>query len=76
MEGALGVLQAHLARHEWAALGRPSIADLSLCGYLFWNEEFGVDWADYPAVGTWLDRIRALPGWVHPYELMPGHPLP
>ena len=76
MKGALGVLQAHLSRHEWAALGRPSIADLSLCGYLFWNDEFGVDWADYPAVGAWLGRIRALPGWVHPYELMPGHPLP
>jgi len=76
MKGALGVLQAHLSRHEWAALGRPSIADFSLCGYLFWNDEFGVDWADYPAVGAWLGRIRALPGWVHPYELMPGHPLP
>jgi len=76
MKGALGVLQAHLSRHQWAALGRPSIADFSLCGYLFWNDEFGVDWADYPAVGAWLGRIRALPGWVHPYELMPGHPLP
>lgn len=76
MKGALGVLQAHLAQNEWVALGRPSIADLSLCGYLYWSDEFGVDWGDYPAVGAWLDRIRALPGWVHPYELMPGHPLP
>ena len=28
-----------------------------------------------PRIGAWLERIRALPGWVHPYELMPGHPL-
>ena len=23
-----------------------------------------------------LDRMKALPGWAHPYDLMPGHPLP
>jgi glutathione S-transferase len=27
-------------------------------------------------VGAWLDRIKAMPGWAHPYDLMPGHPLP
>jgi glutathione S-transferase len=47
-----------------------------MCGYLYFADEFGVDWADYPNVGAWLDCIKALPGWVHPYELMPGHPLP
>ena len=31
---------------------------------------------DYPNIGPWLDRIKALPGWKHPYDLMPGHPLP
>ena len=51
------------------------IADLSMCGYLYWPDEFGVSWTDYPRIGAWLERIRKLPGWVHPYELMPGHPL-
>ena len=23
----------------------------------------------------WLGRMKALPGWKHPYELMPGYPL-
>ena len=27
-----------------------------------------------PSADT-LDRIKALPGWKHPYELMPGYPL-
>jgi glutathione S-transferase len=22
-----------------------------------------------------MERIKALPGWKHPYELMPGYPL-
>jgi hypothetical protein len=36
----------------------------------------GVDWNAYPAVHDWLERIRSEPRWVHPYKLMPGHPLP
>src|SRR6266568_5852622 len=31
--------------------------------------------AEHPSIGAWLRRIRALPGWMHPYELMPGHPV-
>ena len=39
-------------------------------------EEFGFDITkDYPAIGAWLERMKALPGWKHPYELMPGYPL-
>lgn len=75
MKGAFSVLDAHLASRDWVVAGRPTIADLSLCGYLFWNDEFGIDWADYPHIAKWLARIQHLPGWVHPYQLMPGHPL-
>ena len=73
---ALKVLDNHLAGRDFALGGRPTIADLSMCGYLFWPDEFGVSWADYANIAPWLERIAALPGWVHPYELMPGHPLP
>ena len=73
---AIKVLDTQLTGREWVALDKPSIADLSLCGYLWFNEEFGVDWKTYPAVGAWLRRLEALPGWKHPYALMPGHPLP
>ena len=30
----------------------------------------------YPNIRDWLARIQAEPRWVHPYQLMPGHPLP
>lgn len=76
MKGALGVLNAHLESQRFAVDDNPTIADISMCGYLFWPEEFGADWTDYPNVARWLAAIAALPGWVHPYALMPGHPLP
>jgi len=75
-EGAYGVLNAHLTGRSFVVGERLTIADISLCGYLFWPEEIGVDWAAYPAIGEWLERIRTQPRWVHPYTLMPGHPLP
>ena len=72
---SLGILDGHLSKTSFCVGEKPTIADLSLCGYLYWPEEFGCSWSDYTHIGAWLDRIRALPGWVHPYELMPGHPL-
>jgi glutathione S-transferase len=76
MRTALGILDQHLADRSFALGEHPTIADLSLCGYLYFPDEFGVSWSDFPHVGRWLDRIAALPGWVHPYQLLPGHPLP
>lgn len=73
---ALKVLDAHLSGRRFALGDAPTIADLSMCGYLYWFDEFGIDPGAFPAVEAWLQRIRALPGWVHPYESMPGHPLP
>ena len=72
---ALGILEPHLSKSAFAVGDRPTIADFSMCGYLYWPDEFGVSWSDYPRIGAWLGRIQSLPGWVHPYELMPGHLL-
>jgi glutathione S-transferase len=72
----LALLERQLAGRAFVTGERASIADLSICGYLYWPDEFGVAWADYPNIEAWLARIAALPGWVHPYQLMPGHPLP
>jgi glutathione S-transferase len=72
----LALLEGRLTGRAFVTGDRPSIADLSICGYLYWPDEFGVAWVDYPNIEAWLARIAALPGWVHPYQLMPGHPLP
>ena len=35
---------------------RLTIAGLSLCGYLYWPEEIGIDWNVYPSLRDWLER--------------------
>ena len=75
-ETAWGILDAHLDGRRYVVADRLTIADLSLCGYVFWPEEIGVDWDDYPNLRDWVARLRDEPGWVHPYALMPGHPRP
>src|SRR5689334_12010293 len=75
-ETAWGVVNAHLAQRSYVVGERLTIADLSMCGYLFFDDEIGVDWSDYPNIAAWLERIRRMPHWAHPYDLLPGHPLP
>jgi glutathione S-transferase len=76
IETNLAILDRHLQGRAFTLGNKPTIADISMCGYLYFADEFGVDWDDYPAIGAWLERIKTLAGWAHPYELMPGHPLP
>ncbi|HXR57544.1 MAG TPA: glutathione S-transferase [Casimicrobiaceae bacterium] len=71
-ETAWGILDAHLADRRYVVADALTIADLSLCGYLFFDDEIGVDWNDYPHLRDWLSRIRDEPRWKHPYALMPG----
>ncbi len=73
-ETAWGILDNHLHGRQFVVGDRLTIADLSLCGYLFFDDEIGVDWNAYANIHGWLARITATPRWKHPYHLMPGHP--
>src|SRR5690349_16581803 len=74
---SLGIVDKRLEKKPFLVGDRPTIADVSMTGYLYYPaEEFGFDIArDYPAIGAWLGRMQALPGWAHPYDLMPGYPF-
>jgi len=67
---AFKVLDTHLDGCDFVATGHPTIADLSLCGYLFWPDQIGMDLSNYPNIAAWLDRIAALPGYKRPEDLM------
>ena len=36
---------------------RPTIADISMAGYVYYPEETGVDWTAYPHLSAWRERI-------------------
>jgi glutathione S-transferase len=78
IDGALAIVDKRLAGRSFLLGDRPTIADISMAGYLYYPpEEFGFDIpALYPNIGAFLERIKALPRWKHPYDLMPGHPWP
>ena len=68
---ALRVLNTHLTDKAFVLGKRPTIADFSLCGYLYYGDELPFDLQQFTHVMNWLDSIKALPGWKGPYELMP-----
>ncbi len=74
VRAALKTLEAHLAGRDWMVGDGPTLADFACCAYLYYPEPFGFAREDYPNIGQWLDRIAALPGWQHPYDMMPGNP--
>lgn len=76
IDGSLAIVNKRLSTHEFVLGKRPTIADVSLTGYLYYSpEEFGIDIPkEHPAIAQWLERMKKLPGWAHPYDLMPGHP--
>ncbi len=78
IDNNLGIVDRRLASRPFVLGVRPTIADLSLTGYLCYPaDEFGFDInAQFKNIAAWLERIKMLPGWRSPYDLMPGHPLP
>jgi glutathione S-transferase len=78
IDGNLAIVNARLGKMPFLTGGRPTIADISMVGYMFYPPgEFGFDIAaEHKNIAAWLDRMKAMPRWAHPYDLMPGHPMP
>ncbi len=74
LAAAYKVLDEHLADRDFIVGDELTNADLSCCGYLFYPEPFGFERRDWPNIDRWLRGIESLPGWKHPYDLMPGSP--
>jgi glutathione S-transferase len=76
-DAALAIVNKRLEKVPFLVGDKPTIADISMTGYLYYPaEEFGFDIVkDHPAIGSWLERMKGLPGWKHPYQLMPGYPF-
>jgi glutathione S-transferase len=58
---ALGVMERHLARHQFFAAGRYTIADIALYAYTHLAHSCDYDLARYPAIRDWLARVAEQP---------------
>lgn len=74
LKGAYDILNSHLEGRDWIVGAAMTNADLTCCGYLFYDEPFGFTRADWPHIDRWLSNIQNTQGWQHPYDLMPGSP--
>jgi glutathione S-transferase len=74
IDSAHAIVNQHLASRPYLVGDAPTIADISLSGYVFYPmEESGIDIAaTQPHLGAWIARLRQLEGWGDPYDVMPG----
>lgn len=68
---ALAVMQQHLQHQPWFTGEAYGVADIALFPYTAAAADGGFDLSGYAAVGDWLARVRAMPGYVE----MPAVPV-
>jgi len=56
-----GVMDKQLAGSKFIACNQYSIADIAIFPWLRNWQNHGIDWADYPHLQAWFDRIAARP---------------
>ena len=61
---ALELMDRHLQGQDYLVGDRLTIADISLFAYTHVAHEGGFDLAPYGALGAWLERVAAEPGFV------------
>jgi len=64
IQRGLTSMEKRLSKHEWLALDRPTIAEMACYTYPALNVEAEIDMKPYPAIRAWMDRVRALPGFI------------
>jgi glutathione S-transferase len=68
----LEFMEGHLQRAPWLAAGHATIADIANYSYIAHAREGGISLNDFPAILSWLERIRSLPN----FAPMPALPHP
>jgi GST-like protein len=56
-----GVLNQQVSQHRFIAADEYSIADIAVFPWLRSWQNQGIDWADYPHLKDWFDRVAARP---------------
>ncbi len=68
---ALAVLDAEMAKHEWIAGKKPTIADIGIYSVIRFAGDANLDLNHYPHIVAWRKRFEELPGFATPEQLLP-----
>jgi len=70
-ETALSFIDKALEGREWLVGDACSIADIGCFGRMVFMAEGGFDIARWPNLEAWTLRLKAMPGFALPYDLIP-----
>jgi glutathione S-transferase len=74
LKGSYSILEKALIGKDFLVGNNITHADMTCCSYLYYPEPFGFERSEWPNIDRWLENISKIPGWQHPYDLMPGNP--
>jgi glutathione S-transferase len=70
-EAALSFIDNALAGRDWLVGEGCTIADIGCWGRMVFMSEGGMDIAGWPNVEAWSRRLKGIPGFALPYDLIP-----
>jgi glutathione S-transferase len=70
-QAALSFIDAAFAGRQWLVGETCTIADIGCWGRMVFMAEGGFDIANWPNLLAWSERLRAMPGFALPYDLIP-----
>lgn len=73
---ALKTAEEALSGSEWLAGSAPTIGDIDVYGSIAYAPQASFDLAAYPAIGAWMKRVEALPGFEPVMKLLPRESRP
>ena len=71
---SLATMERHLSGNDFFCGNQYTIADIAIFAYTHLAEEAGLTLKNYPALTTWIKRVKDQPGYlpdVHPYSIDP-----
>jgi glutathione S-transferase len=71
-EAAIGFVDRALDGRDWLVGEAPTIADIGCWGRMVFMHEGGFDIANWPHLEAWSRRLKAMPGFALPYDLIPS----
>ena len=71
-EAAIGFVDKSLVGREWLVGDAPTIADIGCWGRMVFMHEGGLDISRWPNVLAWSNRLKAMPRFALPYDLIPS----